>query len=38
MLEAAREGVAAAAASVESARAGELDRRRMRELLAMMSA
>jgi 4-amino-4-deoxy-L-arabinose transferase-like glycosyltransferase len=35
--EAAREGVAAAAASVEAPTAGELDRARMRELLAMMA-
>ncbi len=38
VLEAAREGVAAAAASVEAEKAGELDRRRMTELLAMMPA
>jgi 1-phosphofructokinase family hexose kinase len=36
VLEAAREGVAAAAASVEAPKAGELDRRRMAELLARM--
>jgi 1-phosphofructokinase len=36
--EAAREGVAAAAASVEAPTAGELDRARMRELLARMAA
>ncbi len=38
VLEAAREGVAAAAASVEAPKAGELDRRRMRELLGRMAA
>jgi 1-phosphofructokinase family hexose kinase len=38
VLEAAREGVAAAAASVEAPKAGELDRQRMRELLARMPA
>jgi 1-phosphofructokinase family hexose kinase len=38
VLEAAREGVAAAAASVEAPKAGELDRRRMAELLARMAA
>jgi 1-phosphofructokinase family hexose kinase len=36
--EAAREGVAAAAASVEAPRAGDLDRVRMRELLGRMVA
>jgi 1-phosphofructokinase family hexose kinase len=36
--EAAREGVAAAAASVEAPKAGDLDRARMRELLARMAA
>jgi len=36
--EAAREGVAAAAASVEAPRAGDLDRVRMRELLGRMAA
>jgi 1-phosphofructokinase family hexose kinase len=36
VLAAAREGVAAAAASVEAPKAGELDRRRMAELLARM--
>jgi 1-phosphofructokinase family hexose kinase len=38
VLEAAREGVAAAAASVEAPKAGDLDRARMRELLAGMAA
>ena len=36
--EAAREGVAAAAASVEAPKAGDLDRRRMQELLGRMVA
>lgn len=36
--EAAREGVAAAAASVEAPKAGDLERARMRELLARMAA
>jgi 1-phosphofructokinase family hexose kinase len=38
VLHAAREGVAAAAASVEAPKAGELDRRRMQELLARLAA
>ncbi|WP_028058254.1 1-phosphofructokinase family hexose kinase [Candidatus Solirubrobacter pratensis] len=38
VLDAAREGVAAAAASVEAPKAGELDRRRRDELLAGMTA
>lgn len=38
VLEAAREGVAAAAASVEAPKAGDLDRTRMRELLGRMAA
>jgi 1-phosphofructokinase family hexose kinase len=37
VLDAAREGVAAAAASVEAPKAGELDRHRMAELLSRMS-
>jgi 1-phosphofructokinase family hexose kinase len=36
--EAAREGVAAAAASVEAPKAGDFDRRRMQELLGRMAA
>jgi 1-phosphofructokinase family hexose kinase len=36
VLEAAREGIAAAAASVEAPKAGDLDRRRMQELLSRM--
>jgi 1-phosphofructokinase len=38
VLEAAREGIAAASASVEAAKAGDLDRGRMRALLAGMPA
>jgi 1-phosphofructokinase family hexose kinase len=38
LLDAVREGIAAAAASVECAKAGELDPKRMRELLARMES